>query len=121
MLALIYLGSAIALGDLLSRRFYRFVSISHRWATAVLVGIFLSTWFTYLAGLAFAHTGEALLFADLLFFATAAGAIFWLSRKAPKVRYDCAARGGIVGVGLGYARRAVCCGVRSADRNALCQ
>jgi hypothetical protein len=85
MLALIYLGSAIALGDLLCRRFYRFISISHRWAAAILVGIFLSTWFTYLAGLAFAQTGEALLFADLLFFVTAPGAIFWLSRKAQKV------------------------------------
>ena len=85
MLALIYLGSAIALGDLLCRRFYRFISIFHRWAAAILVGIFLSTWFTYLAGLAFAHTGEALLFADLLFFVTAPGATFWLSRKAPKV------------------------------------
>jgi DNA-binding beta-propeller fold protein YncE len=85
MLALIYLGMAIALGDLLCRRFYRFVSISHRWAAAILVGIFLSTWFTYLAGLAFAHTGDALLWADLLSFVVAAGVIFWLARKAPKV------------------------------------
>jgi DNA-binding beta-propeller fold protein YncE len=85
MLALIYLWSAIVLGDLLCRRFYRFTSIFHRWAAAILVGIFLSTWFTYLAGLAFAHTGQALLFADLLFFVTALGAIFWLSKKAPKV------------------------------------
>src|SRR5256714_8929861 len=85
MLALIYLGLAIALGDLLCRRFYRFVSITHRWAAAILVGILLSTWFTYLARLAFAHTGEPLLFSDLLFFLIAPGAIFWLSRKAPKV------------------------------------
>jgi hypothetical protein len=85
MLALIYLGSAIALGDLVCRRFYRFISIFHRWAAAILVGIFLSTWFTCLAGLAFAQIGEALLCADLLFFLTAPGAIFWLSRKAPKV------------------------------------
>src|SRR3954447_26409143 len=85
MLALIYLGNAIALGDLVCRRFYRFTSISHRWAAAILVGILLSTWFTYLAGLAFAHTAEPLLFADLLVFVAAPGAIFWLSRKAPKV------------------------------------
>ena len=84
MLALIYLGMAIASGDLLCRRFYRFVSISHRWAAAILVGIFLSTWFTYLAGLAFAHTGDTSLWADLLFFVIAFGAIFWFSRKAPK-------------------------------------
>jgi DNA-binding beta-propeller fold protein YncE len=85
MLALIYLGLAIALGDLLCRRFYRFVSVAHRWAAAILVGVSLSTWFTYLAGLAFAHTAEPLLSADLLFFAVAPGAIFRLSRKAPKV------------------------------------
>ena len=85
MLALIYLGLAIVLGDLFCRRFYRFVSIAHRWAAAILVGILLSTWFTYLAGLAFAHTGEPLLSSDLLFFVVAPGATFWLSRKAPKV------------------------------------
>src|SRR3954469_2064949 len=83
MLALIYLGNAIALGDLLCRRFYRFTSISHRWAAAILVGILLSTWFAYLAGLAFAHTAEPLLFADLLFFVAAPAAIWWLSRRAP--------------------------------------
>jgi DNA-binding beta-propeller fold protein YncE len=85
MLALIYLGLAIALGDALWRRFYRFVSTPHRWAAAILVGILLSTWFTYLARLAFSHLGEPLLSADLLFFVVAAGAIFWLSRKGPKV------------------------------------
>ena len=85
MFALIYLGLAIALGDALCRQFYRFVSVLHRWAAAVLVGIFLSTWFTYLAWLAFAHTAQPLLYADLLFFIVAAGAFFWLSSKAPKV------------------------------------
>jgi DNA-binding beta-propeller fold protein YncE len=85
MLALIYLALAIALGDLVCRRFYRFVSVPHRCAAAVLVGILLSTWFTYLAWLAFAHTAEPLLSADVLFFIVAAGAVFWLSRKAPKV------------------------------------
>jgi DNA-binding beta-propeller fold protein YncE len=85
MLALIYLALAIYLGDLLCRRFYRFISLPHRWAAAILVGILLSTWFTYLAGLVFAHTANALLWADLLFFVIAPGAIFWLSRKASKV------------------------------------
>jgi DNA-binding beta-propeller fold protein YncE len=85
MLALIYLGLAITLGDLLCQRFYRFVSVPHRWAAAVLVGVLLSTWFTYLAGMAFSHLAEPLLSADLLFFVVAAGAIFWLSRKVRKV------------------------------------
>ena len=86
MFALIHLGLAITLGDLLCRRFYRFVSVPHRYAGAILVGILLSTWFTYLAGLAFAHAAEPLLWADLLFFVAAAAAIFWLSRKSPKVQ-----------------------------------
>ena len=86
MLALIYLGLAIALGDLLCRRFYRFVSTAHRWAAAMLIGILLSTCFTYLAGLAFARTAEPLLSADLLFFAAAAAGIFWLSRETPKLQ-----------------------------------
>jgi DNA-binding beta-propeller fold protein YncE len=85
MLALFYLGLAIAVGDLLCRRFYRFVSTAHRWAAAILVGIPLSTGFTYLAGLAFAHTAEPLLFANLLFFVLAPATIFRLSRKAPKL------------------------------------
>jgi len=86
MLALIYLGLAIALGDLLCRRFYRFVSIPHRYAGAILVGILLSTWFTYLAGLAYYRTAKPLLWADILFFVAAPAAIFWLSRKSPKVQ-----------------------------------
>jgi len=94
MFALIYLGLAIALGDFLCRRFftreafrsYRFVSVPHRYAGAILVGILLSTWFTYLAALAFAHTAEPLLWADLLFFVAAAATIFWLSRKSRKVQ-----------------------------------
>src|SRR5262249_1153289 len=84
MLALIYLGLAIALGDLLCRHFYRFVSTPHRWAAATLVGFLLSPWFTYLAGLTLGHTGEPLLLADLLFFLVALGTIFWVSRKPPK-------------------------------------
>src|SRR5205809_5412676 len=86
MLALIYLGLAIALGDLLCRRFYRFASTPHRWAAATLVGILLSTWFTYLAGLACYRTAEPLLWADILFFVAATAAIVWLSRKSPEVQ-----------------------------------
>jgi sugar lactone lactonase YvrE len=86
MLALIYLALAIYLGDLLCLRFYRFVSTPHRWAAATLVGILLSTWFTYLVGLAFAHTSEPLLWADLLFFVVTSGAIFLLSRNSPGVQ-----------------------------------
>jgi DNA-binding beta-propeller fold protein YncE len=72
MLALIYLGVAICVGDRLCCQFYRYVSIAHRWATAVLVGLLLSTCFTYLAGRHFASASNPLLWGDLLFFATAA-------------------------------------------------
>src|SRR6266576_3151598 len=82
MLALIYLALAVYLGDLLCRRFYRFVSLPHRLAAAILVGLLLSSWFTYLAALAFAHTSTPLLWADLLFFATAVGAILSIRRRS---------------------------------------
>jgi len=81
-LALIYLGLAIYLGDRLCRQFYRFVSVPHRCATAVLVGLLASSWFTYLAALAFAHTAKPLLWADLSFLAVAASVIFLLIRRS---------------------------------------
>ena len=86
MLALLYLGLAIALGDVLCRRCYRFLSVPHRYAAAILVGILLSTWCTYLATLVFSHTAEPLLWADLLFLLIAAAAIVWLSRGFSKAR-----------------------------------
>ena len=81
MLAVIYLAVAVYFGDQLCRRFYRFVSVAHRWAAAVLVGLLMSAWFTYLAAWAFVGTGKPLLWANLLFFAAAAIAIFFLSRE----------------------------------------
>ncbi|HEU0050151.1 MAG TPA: hypothetical protein VFQ43_21350, partial [Nitrososphaera sp.] len=71
MLALIYLALAIALGDLLCRRFYQFASVAHRCAAAVLIGILVTSWFTYLAGLAFAWTSQPLFWGNLLFFVAA--------------------------------------------------
>ncbi len=90
MLALIYLGLSIALGDLLCKRFYRFVSVPQRWATAVLVGLLTSSWFTYLAGLAFARYWWPLLWADLLFFLAAVGLVSWLAwkRKISKTKLE---------------------------------
>jgi DNA-binding beta-propeller fold protein YncE len=77
MLALIYLGFAICLGDFLCRRFYRFVSVPHRCATAVLVGLLVSSWFTYLGGLAFAHFWRPLLWSNALFVLAAIGLLSW--------------------------------------------
>ncbi|PZR76407.1 MAG: hypothetical protein DLM73_02655 [Chthoniobacterales bacterium] len=81
MLALIYLGLAIYLGDCLCCRFYRFVSIAHRWAAGALVGLLLSSWFTYLSARLLARTARPLLWADLLFFVGAAAALFLLKRR----------------------------------------
>src|SRR5215831_16974660 len=86
MLALIYLGLAIALGDLLCRRFYRFLSFPHRCAAAILAGILLSTLGTYVAASIFSRAPQPLLWADLLFLVTSAATIFWFSKRPCKVR-----------------------------------
>lgn len=77
MLALIYLAFAICVGDFFCRRFYRFVSVAHRCAAALLVGLLISSWFTYLAGLAFAWTAKPLLWANLLFFLAVLALLTW--------------------------------------------
>jgi DNA-binding beta-propeller fold protein YncE len=77
MLALIYFALAICVGDFFCRRFYRFVSVAHRCAATLLVGLLISTWFTYLAGLAFAWTAKPLLWANLLFFLAVVSLLSW--------------------------------------------
>jgi DNA-binding beta-propeller fold protein YncE len=77
MLALIYLGLAVCLGDFLCRRFYPLVSAAHRCAAAILVGLLVSSWFTYLAGLAFAWASRPLLWGNLLFFVIAIAVLSW--------------------------------------------
>ena len=77
MLALIYFALAICVGDFFCRRFYRFVSVAHRCAAALLVGLLISSWFTYLAGLAFAWTAKPLLWANLLFFLVVLALLSW--------------------------------------------
>jgi len=84
MLALLYLALAIYLGDQLSRRFFRFVTVAQRCATAVLVGLILSTWFTYVASSVFRRTQLPLLWGDLCFFAVALVSI-WLLRRRDRV------------------------------------
>jgi hypothetical protein len=90
MLALIYLALAVCLGDFLCRQFYRFVSVPHRLGAAVLVGLLVSSWFTYLAGLTFAHFWRPLLWGDALFFVTAIGVLAWprWKRKISKTKRD---------------------------------
>ncbi|HSP45751.1 MAG TPA: hypothetical protein VLO30_07140, partial [Chthoniobacterales bacterium] len=87
MLALLYLGLAIYLGDRLCRRFFRFVSVAHRCASAVLVGLLVSSWFTYLVAWIFGRTQRPLLWADLCFLAVAAAAIRSVRRRARRGIY----------------------------------
>src|SRR6266446_1854399 len=77
MLALIYFGLAICVGDFLCRRFYQFVSVAHRCAAAILVGLLVSSWFTYLIGLGFAWASRPLLWSYLVFFVTAVAVLSW--------------------------------------------
>src|SRR6266481_3158980 len=77
MLALIYFGLAICVGDFLCRRFYQFVSVAHRCAAAILVGLLVSSWFTYLIGLGFAWASRPLLWSNLVFFVTAVAVLSW--------------------------------------------
>src|SRR6516225_7991934 len=77
MLALIYFVLAACVGDFLCRRFYQFESAAHRSAAAILVGLMVSSWFTYLAGLAFFWTSQPLLWANLLFFVAAIAVLSW--------------------------------------------
>src|SRR6476646_2022382 len=77
MLALIYLALAACVGDFVCRRFYQFESAAHRCAAAILVGLLVSAWFTYLAGLAFFWTPQPLLWANLLFFGAAIALLSW--------------------------------------------
>ncbi|HYJ04059.1 MAG TPA: NHL repeat-containing protein [Chthoniobacterales bacterium] len=86
MLALIYLGLAFYLGDQFCRRFFRFVSVAHRCAAAVLVGLLFSSWFTYVLGWLFARSKRPLFWADLCFFAVALGAI-WIFRRRSRRRW----------------------------------
>src|ERR1700747_1017328 len=77
MLALIYFALAACVGDFLGRRFYQFESVAHRCAAAILVGLMVSSWFTYLLGLAFFWASQPLLWGNLLFSAAAIAVLSW--------------------------------------------
>ena len=86
MLALIYFALAACVGDFVCRRFYQFESVAHRCAAAILVGLLVSSWFTYLAGLAFFWTSRPLLWANLLFFVAAVALLSWPKWKGRIVK-----------------------------------
>src|SRR5688572_15453007 len=88
MLAFIYLILMFVLGDSICRRFYSFVSLPHRLASAFLCGLLITSWWTYLSGLLFAGTASPLFWGNVLFFLTAGGAIYWLAKRPPRVEPD---------------------------------
>src|SRR5256886_4629601 len=77
MLAVIYFALAICVGDFLCRRFYQAASVAHRCAAAILVGLLVSSWFTYLAGLVFFWTSRPLLWANLFFSVAGIALLSW--------------------------------------------
>ena len=77
MLALIYFGLAACVGDFICQRFYQFASVAHRCAAAILVGLLVSSWFTYLAGLVFFWTSRPLLWANLFFSVAGIALLSW--------------------------------------------
>src|SRR6267154_2543517 len=87
MLALIYLALAIYLGDFLCRRFYRFASVAHRFGAAVITGVLISSWFTYLAGLLFTSAKQPLLWGNALFFVAATTVLCWSIWKQRLTRH----------------------------------
>jgi|CXWL01.1.fsa_nt_gi DNA-binding beta-propeller fold protein YncE len=69
----------ILLGDTICRRFFSFVSVQHRIASAFLTGLLFSTIFTYLFALLFASSTMPLVWANAAFLIVAVGTIykFW--------------------------------------------
>src|SRR6185503_1387238 len=89
MLAIIYLAAATYLGDCISRRFFRFISLQHRIATAFLVGLLLNTWITFLAAIAFQKTSQPLIAANLIFLVLFIGVVLLVRRWPGKMENEC--------------------------------
>ena len=71
------------LGDSICRRFFTFVSIPHRLASAFLAGLLISSWWTYLSALLFYWTSMPLVWGNLLFLVTSIAFIYWLRTRPP--------------------------------------
>jgi hypothetical protein len=78
MLATIYLLLMTLFGDRICRHFFRYRSVSHRLATAFLVGLMFSSGVTYLSTLAFAGTGDPLVYGNLVFLVIAVAVIYFM-------------------------------------------
>ncbi len=86
MIAFVYLGVIVFLGDVLARRWFSFVSVPHRLATAILVGLLVGTWTSYLAALALSGTGDPLALGGIVGTGAMVLVSMWLRRRpAPTV------------------------------------
>ncbi|HXT64509.1 MAG TPA: hypothetical protein VN696_15830 [Pyrinomonadaceae bacterium] len=95
MLAIIYLAAAAYFGDLICRRFFRFISIQHRLATGFLVGLLISTWITFVAAVLFHGVSQPLVAGNLVFVALFGLAVFACRRWPNKnVEVDSVKPGG---------------------------
>ena len=88
MLAIIYLAAATYFGDCICRRFFRFISLQHRIATAFLVGLLLSTWLTFLAAIALHKTSQPLIAANLVFLLLFIGVVLFTRRWPAKMESE---------------------------------
>jgi hypothetical protein len=66
MIALLYIVIAVLAGDALGRRWFRYETVAHRWATAVLIALPTASWLSYLLALPLDGVGNRLLIADLI-------------------------------------------------------
>jgi hypothetical protein len=82
MLAILYIAAMVYFGDCLCRRFYRFTSIRHRFATAFLVGLLLSSGITYLGALAFASAAQPMIMGNIVFLGVLILAAVFLRRPS---------------------------------------
>ena len=79
-----------ALGDAIGRRFFSFASLAHRAASAFLIGLLISSWWTYTLAYMCSSASSPMLWGNLLFFLTAIGAILWF-KENPSERETTAA------------------------------
>jgi hypothetical protein len=85
MIALVYVAVLVFFGDALARRWFTFVSLPHRLATAFLVGLLTGTWISYLTALIASGTSDPMAVGGL---ASSFGMLIagiWLWRNPPEV------------------------------------
>lgn len=86
MIAILYLVFVFVIGDRLASRYLHFVSVPHRVAGGFLIGIVVSTWFTYLSAFLLSRTSSPLFWSNILFFLGSIGfLIYWKDIILPSI------------------------------------